>query len=440
MSWDPRQLRVWRLGIAAVVAFDLVRMAVDISHLAVPSLLPPVEDLTYGLALSHALVWSVCLAGVVALVHHARAPGRMAGAVVALAATALLFRLDTYVRGEPNESLAHASAVLWGWLGGTAIARLGRWPAAARERLAATGAAALLGATYVAAGAIKLVNSGLAWAQPIRIQMLAVQYLDHPHPSWLTPLRQLAVDAPALAGTIAVATLALELGGGLYFVGPRVRAVLGTGLLAMHLGIWALTGILFPSVMALLLVLSFPWHRWLAPPRTPEPPEPAPAPRVWLGPAVCALAAALVLLIPQGRVDRPAVHPFYVAFLEGIQHIDRPVTERLRDGEGRLTEHLGPLHAGQHLDGGWTIAHLRVLSPSAAINVERDGATVQLQLVPLPDEGLPADAWRLGGFYLRYERSAVPTERFQAAMEQLRALLEGAAGADPDQSVRHWAQ
>jgi hypothetical protein len=344
------------------------------------------------------------------------------------------------VRGEPNESLAHASVTLWGFVAGTAIARLAGLPPAAREQLAATGAATLLGTAYLAAGAIKLVNSGLAWIEPIRIQMLAVQFLDLPHPTWLTPLRTLLATSPNLAGTIAVATVALELAGGLYVVGPRIRAVLGTGLFAMHAGIWAVTGILFPSVMALLLALSYPWHRLArrAAPPSPDTPEPTPARRAWLGPAACALTAAVALALPSKTFNQPPTHPYYVAFLQQLHRVDRPAYDRLASGEGRLVDTLGPLRTAQPLADGWSIARLRTLPSAASITLARGDDRAELQLVPIPPEGAPPHARTFGPLLLRYQPGPVPSDAFQAAMDALWAELSAAAQGDPAARVLEW--
>ena len=120
---------------------------------------------------------------------------------------------------------------------------------------------AMLVLVFCAAGASKLRNSGLAWADPDTFGSLVVikslawdRAVPHPELSaWIAERR-------GLLAVLAASALACELAAPAALLSRAAAAILVPALFAMQCGIWLLLGIPFPQTL-LCYVFWVPWDR-----------------------------------------------------------------------------------------------------------------------------------------------------------------------------------
>ncbi|MCB9729734.1 MAG: hypothetical protein H6744_05520 [Deltaproteobacteria bacterium] len=242
---------------------------------------------------------------------------------VALVALAGIHELVRAAVGNYEDQIFQTAATGVGWLAGAGVAALALAPSEptrrreAIESMAATGAAAGLGAAYLCAGLSKLVAAGPAtWFDPDWLRIIAMEHRPQGMGAARAWLFEHAVTSPGfgLAGS-AYAVMA-ELAAVFLPLGRRPRRVAGSMLLVLHAGIWLFTDILFIAGFTFLLVFTFDWPGLLRrsasvePPQPPRPPELRPRrPALVALAALAALATALVWLLPVERRTHAAPQP-----------------------------------------------------------------------------------------------------------------------------------
>lgn len=404
---DPWRASRWIL--AAVVVFDLLSFFVFIPAAERRALAASVEIPTWVSLVAtlpgRAALVAVGLAGVVAF---ATRRASIAGGALALLALGLLSHAHTALNGAPWRHLFYSGLCLLGWLAGLVFAR--RRGHADDQRHAVAGMTALLGAAYFNAGLSKLVFGGVDWlaGETLRHAVVAQDGLVGAGP--LHALRMLVVDRPSIAAALATATVAFELGGLLFLVGPRVRAAFAAGLVLMHLSILVLTGIAYVESMVLLLLFVLPLV-----PSTDDSALTAPAPR---GTLIAAFGLGLVAAAAIAR--------------QGLDLADAARPDALVPAPTRA---LGPFTVGDDL-AGFRIVELAAGGDAATIFLARDTNRIGLDLTcrDTPDVG-PFDRPPLHVFYRPTE---LPLARLAPVGEAVRDLALTAAGPDVCAALTHW--
>ncbi len=171
---------------------------------------------------------------------------------MALVALATLTTVHTHVRGEHDESFFFTGLLLGGWLLTEACARVARLEPGEAARWGAVGATAFLAGAYMTAGVAKLGST--SWVDGENVRLAPDVY---PGSMWLDA-RQWMAHESWLSRGVAVVVVVIQLGA-LGMVGPpRLRALTGTLLWAMHLGIWVCLGIAFPEPLVALPMMTWP--------------------------------------------------------------------------------------------------------------------------------------------------------------------------------------
>jgi hypothetical protein len=97
-----------------------------------------------------------------------------------------------------------------------------------------------------------------AWTSGLTLQASLLGQMGDAAAGWRGDLRLWVLDHPAAVSGLTWATLLFELGG-LWLLGPApLRRLIAVGLAAMHLSIFLLTEIGYPTSMFLLLGLGWP--------------------------------------------------------------------------------------------------------------------------------------------------------------------------------------
>ncbi len=251
MSEADRHRALLRIVIAAVAAIDLLSLAYFVREARAGAAPGGVA----GLLSQPAIAVAIAAVGAAAAIFFARQPGRIAPAVTALVALALLSSVHAQLFGSPWRHLYYSGLCLAGWIPGQVVAR--RRGAPADESYARAGALALLGAAYLNAGISKVVFGAADWATNVPIQATIIGQNGLAPGGIVVAYRLLVVQTPALASAFSVLTVAFELAGPLMLVGRRTRWLVAGGLLAMHVNILLLTGeILYWQAMLFLVVFA----------------------------------------------------------------------------------------------------------------------------------------------------------------------------------------
>lgn len=252
-----------RIALAAVLLFDLALLTgMLLGGERGPRALASAPALLQAILGRPELVLPLAIAGGVALVRFAMAPGRVGAALVAVACIGVLCEARAASVGGPERFLFAGGTVLVGWLAGLAFARAGGGDRDAEERAAELGAIAALATIYVNAASQKLLASGIGWADgdDLRMLVLSQRPLDG---SPTDAVADLVVGSRTLAFTLAAFVETAQLAAISYPFDRRARAVVGAMLIAFHVGVRLLTPISFPQSIALLVIFSFPWGRLL---------------------------------------------------------------------------------------------------------------------------------------------------------------------------------
>ncbi len=362
-----------RGGLALVAGIDLLVVAANVAMTEPgPLVHPGAPGWLHLLFHRPAPVAVVALVGVLAVVQFGR--GRRPGTFGAIALISLAWLTEAHAAlvGGPMRSFFTSGAMLLGWIFGLVCARstlrdephTGARRSALESSLAEAGAAGALAATYVGAGLSKVLHAGPAWVESDGLRLVVLGQHPVNDASVLGAYARAVASHAGLASALALATIVIQLGAAAYPFSVRLRATVGTALLAFHLSAWALLHLLYVEATVLLVLFSYPWPRLIArrsghaPAADPEAHEPALRLRwrrlVWPG-AMIVTTAALVCLPPVQRYTSQHHR-------EGVGGAaDRA---RLRPYAGDLRALLGGLGPGDAL-GPCTVA---------AIGLGEDGA------------------------------------------------------------------
>lgn len=295
-----------RIAIALVLSIDTLALAVAVSTTHKSAISHPfAPGFLLALGGKPHIVAPIALAGLLALALFARRPSAIAPGFAALACNFVLCEAQAALLVGPMRVFFTGGAVLLGWLSGLIVAKMiaahTRAPhesssSASAEALAEAGATGALAATYVNAIASKLLASGLSWADADGMRALVITQRGIGGHSPLDAYAHAVITSPSLAWTLSSLTLVIQAAAIAYPWSPRLRAVIGTLLLAFHLNVWLLTPIFFPQAMLLLIALSYPWPRIVARARdraAPKEPLPKDAPRHAVSAATIAWSAVI---------------------------------------------------------------------------------------------------------------------------------------------------
>ncbi len=254
-----------RVGLAAVGSLDAVALAwqvhrtakSDLSHPFAPHVLFALHDHPVALA----LIVAVAIATFVAF---ARRRHSIVGGLLAIGALAILSESHAALVGGPARRFYAVGAVTFGWVFGLACARgvstgsLGR-EVKGEERLAEIGAVGVFAATYVGAGASKLLLGGLDWADANHLRAIVVAQHPIADPSLLGRYADAVVNHGTLSQAFGLATLVVQLGAFMLLVSPAMRKLWTVGILAFHLNTLLLVHIIYPEAVVIALLFGLPW-------------------------------------------------------------------------------------------------------------------------------------------------------------------------------------
>ncbi|HEY5242725.1 MAG TPA: hypothetical protein VIJ22_14695, partial [Polyangiaceae bacterium] len=271
--------RALRFVLAGVAALEMVVLTQRVLARAAEARLRGAQEPPLVAWLSWAPVVVVVAAiGLVALTYFARRRARLGAGVVGLVALATLEHTHAalFIAGHQRAYFAVGS-MLVGWFVGLLFARALPTSSARRlvpdETLAEAGALAGLAATYVDSGLSKLTKAGWMWTDATTLRSAILSNHDVDDTSPLASFARFVVEHDAVARAFSVATIVVQLGAVLYVLGPRLRMLWGTLLLAFHVNVALTTQILYLYNCILLLAFSFPWARILRR-KTTAPPRP----------------------------------------------------------------------------------------------------------------------------------------------------------------------
>jgi hypothetical protein len=266
MIEGARTLRFWRRSLACVLLFD----AVSYVARTVPNAREH-ADWTAAAGWVGAMAGSWLVTGalgavaVLATLAFARARDPLLPGLLALAAARVQHEMLSATLGVFQQNYYQAGGALAGWVAGRAFVRawnrLDRTSIGDRdaERIAAYGAIGMLAATWVNAGVSKLRETGLAWATGNSLSLMLLPHLRPGHAAWREAMVLYVVGHHGLAVALQVATLATEIGAVFLLGRGWLRVAAGVGLLALHAGIYALSGIYFVEAAALAALFGLPW-------------------------------------------------------------------------------------------------------------------------------------------------------------------------------------
>jgi hypothetical protein len=236
------------------------------------------------------LTGAVALVGGAALVLFGLGRARLVSGAVALAALGTLVEAHAALLGGPMRVFFHTGAALFGWC----VGALCTGEEDTRDAFGRAGATGAIAATYVGAAASKWLAGLDTWLAPGPLQAVVLSQHRVGGGGALDAYARWVGGSPKVALGLAALTLVIQSGAFLLLFGRRLRAVWAALLLAFHLNVWLLTGILFPQAMVLLGVLGAP-RRPLA-----TETEPLPAPTRVLA-AAMGMAVALLASAALGR-------------------------------------------------------------------------------------------------------------------------------------------
>lgn len=435
---------IWRVGIALLLAKDLIDMLVEAAVQQASGFLEPTHGLLGQVVASTPALLAIGALGLALLALFVARPGHLRGwgavlyGLAALGVTGFAFELHVHAAGLYNEDHVYSGAVMAGWCVG---AGAGRWlagaPGGGYDRWAAARyggvfAVGVLGGIYTCAAISKVAASGLGWVDSERLRAVGVM-IESPDAAFLAPFRWALVESPALAWVLAAATLVAEAAGALMWLGGRWQSVVAGSLIALHVGIGLTTGIWFDTAILCLLLVGFDWGRLPRLARRFDPADVHVAPvrsrRVGLAVVfLAALSAGLWSLQLVGA--RPNNHPRYEEFKLRHQSGKR-VDPRVAN---LALRHLGGLEVGAALPEQFTVATIEVRADRVVV-VTLAGP---YELMFTVEDGAAAEhgepPFRLGGRALYYQTTDdVTFERLQpvvaAAVERVAGIPGQDAGA-----------
>jgi hypothetical protein len=266
--YDGLPRRSLRIGLSAIAGVTLLTQALS-SHFARPGPGAHATTLPLQLVQQDAVAVPLTLAGLAALVLFARKPAQILPGAVALAIMTILSESHTALTGSTSHFQFAPAATLLGWLCGLVYAwclerrraSAAEAPRVDGEALAEAGAVAVLAATYVNAGASKLLQSGVAWADGATLDAAILSLHRVDDGSALGAYARWLVEHPGASRAFGAASLIIEAGAFLYVARPWLRMLWGALILSFHVNVALLLGIPYVLSWATVLLFSFPWPR-----------------------------------------------------------------------------------------------------------------------------------------------------------------------------------
>jgi hypothetical protein len=284
--YDGHSRAPLRVGLSIVGAWDAVGLLVQL------------HGHPHAVALR-----AVVVVAFVGFVLFASRRATLLGGIVAVAALAVLSESQAAFVGSPMRAYYFSGALTLGWTFGVAFARglssLGR-RVDGEERFGEIGSVATLAATYAGAASSKLLLGGSEWIDGNHLRaIIASQHAIGDH-TILGRYAALVVDHGRVALLLGALAVVVQLGAVALLATPRIRAAWSVLLLAFHLNVWLLAGILYAQATVLVALFGF---RVFAP-RSDD--DAWPEPRDRKRTLVAAVSAAVVLaavgsLAPVGR-------------------------------------------------------------------------------------------------------------------------------------------
>jgi hypothetical protein len=266
--WGSSPRGPLRVVLAAVLTFDIVDLVKRLHERAAgPESAPHAPRLVLALGGTWLVPSLLAAVGGAAALRFARRPRALGAGAVALFAHGALVESLAAVRGARWHNYYSVAAALSGWLAVLAFQRLGESRDSDSdsdsdvevERLAEHGAAAGLAATYVGAFTSKLLASGASWLSPTGLRALLIGQTGLVGEGLSVDLARAIVSSTALPTALLAFVAAAQLSALAYPFTARARAVVGTALIAFHLGTLALTPVFYFQATELLLAFSYPW-------------------------------------------------------------------------------------------------------------------------------------------------------------------------------------
>lgn len=416
---------VLRVGLAAIATLDLISFPIFLTAAHRGALEQGVAPGAFAELVARLPVsFLIASCGVAAAFAFARRPGRLGAGLLTLLALALLSSAHAQLFGSPWRHLFYSGLCLAGWLLG--LSRSRHAGAAEDEAYARTGAIALLGAAYLNAGISKVVFGGGDWISGVPIQAVVLGQDGLVGDGALALFRTWVVSTPAAAALFSIATVLLELAGPLMLVGKRSRFLVASGLLAMHLNIFVLTGgsILYWEAMVFLVLFGL---------STREPSHPLPSAQggsarsraATLLAAAMTLAALLAIAHQTRRFTSTHEHGRTMS----MPAPPAPTIAALRE--------IGPFRVGQTIAAAWSIDRLEVVPEGFIVRVAGPPGRAHFEITCAPSEhDSPFDIDAAHIFY----SDDLPFETLRDAGAALRDTLRDnvADGADVCAVVRSW--
>lgn len=352
-----------RLWLAVALGFDAMQYGFGIGFVAqvasergsaLPAFLGPLAGPWHWLLVL--AVWAGCLV-------FARGRSTLRAGAVMLGAMALLSYVHAAQFGSPWRHLFHSGGCVLGWMAGAAWARRSGAQASEAEAAASWGALGVLGAAYTSAGVSKFLFGGQAWASGLTLQAALLGQMGDAANGWRGALRAWCLAQPLAVQALTWGTLVWELAG-LGLLGPAwLRRVVGVGLAAMHLTIFALTEIGYPTSMFLLLTLG------------------------WRGASAAALPVALGSIPPSTRWATGAL--LALATAGGMAWQRQRYMDHAAEGEGQPqasrppsldgAAQVGPFAVGQRLHD-WELAGFAARERALGLRLRRGDQQAMLWL------------------------------------------------------------
>lgn len=412
-SGDRRHLR---LAVAAVVVLDLCSFFFFIFDARAAALgrgehfHPLVEVLSRPV-----VAGLLAVAGAVGAVIFGRGAHRIWAGLVALVALSLSSAVHGQLFGSPWRHLYFSGVCLLGWLAGLTVAR---WRGADDdESMARVGAIALLGAAYFNSGISKLVYGGVEWLSGTPVQAAIIAQDGLVSEGILGAYRALAL-APAVAQGLSVGTVLLELSGPLMLLGNTVRAVVAVGIVAMHVNILVLTGVIvYGESMFLLLVFGLSADDTAVAHAGARP--------RWFVPTVVALSLLAVSVIVQQerRFESTREITRMPETPAAMPPEPTPTPDLPPQSENYFLPAIGPFAVGEKI-AGWTVRSLNLREGGFVVRL--DGAPGEVGLIVTCAEPDVRGLFDLDAARVLYS-SRLPTERFTEVGEEFRERIRSAS-------------
>lgn len=424
--WDGRSRTPLRVGVALVSAFDACLMGTHVmtGHPDSRSVTGAGAWVFLELVGRPVVVVPLILAVLAGLVMFARRRRPLLSGAVALLGLAVLSTTLTFLQGHASRNFYTCGAVLFGWLCGEVAARgaAGESRTSHLDAWAEAGAAGAFAATYFAAGTSKMLASGLVWAEASSLQSLVLSQHAIADGSWLGVYAGAIAHSRALAMTLTISTLVVELGAFAYVLGSKPRMLWGALIIGFHVNVFLLTGIPYVENVLLAGLLSFPWP--LLPRRAravaEQGSEPAATWRGMAAPAGVLLVAVVFVGLLPGRL-RPVGDPYAAP--------DRAASASASAVAAAPTSlTLGPLRVGSLLTGGWSIQRIEPRARAARVALGRGTKRVVLVL-SLDKPSHRAGPFSKDGVDISYRSTPVPRSEFRAAARMLVSRVQAAAGS-----------